>query len=120
MDYKDYLAGNSKSTFWFRAKVGLIEVLLQKYVKPSSNKLKIFRFGAGTGEELYSLSKFGDVYVTIIEKKALDLIPKGLYKEKKICEENLEYICNQTIQHFWNVKTRTCDEIPTVTATRRT
>ena len=92
MDYKDYLAGNSKTNFWFRAKVDLIEILLQKYIENHSKKLKILSLGAGTGEELYSLNKFGEVYVTDIEKKALKLIPKDLYKERKICDAcNISY-----------------------------
>lgn len=95
MDYKDYLAGNSKSNFWFRAKLDLINILLQKNLENSQKNLKnlkILSIGTGTGEELYSLNKFGKVYVIDIEKRALDLIPSKLYKEKKICDTcNLTY-----------------------------
>ncbi len=95
MDYKDYLAGISKSNFWFRAKEDLISTLLQENLKSSRKNLKILSLGAGTGEELSLLGKFGDVYVVDIEKKALDLIPKKLYKEKKICDAcNLVYTDN--------------------------
>jgi ubiquinone/menaquinone biosynthesis C-methylase UbiE len=85
MDYKDYEAGKSGDDFWFRAKKQLIKSLLLRELGPRK-KLKILNIGAGTGEDLEILNKFGDVYVIDIEKKALELIPEKLYKEKKICD----------------------------------
>jgi ubiquinone/menaquinone biosynthesis C-methylase UbiE len=95
MDYKNYTAGYSKSDFWFRSRLDLINIFLQKNLKNSKetpSKLKILSIGTGTGEELYSLNKFGEVYVVDIEKRALDLIPAKLCKEKKVCDAcNLTY-----------------------------
>jgi len=92
MDYKDYKAGKSGTDFWFRAKKDLIERLLSKTLRPTKNKLKILNLGAGTGEDLEILNKFGKVYVIDIEKKALDLIPNNLCIEKKVCDAcNLDY-----------------------------
>lgn len=86
MDYKDYLVGKSESGFWFRAKINLINILFKKNFPNTSKKLKILSIGAGTGEELSVLNKFGEVYVIDIEKKALDLIKDNLCKEKKVCD----------------------------------
>lgn len=92
MDYKDYLAGKSESNFWFRSRRDLIDFLLKNYLHNLHKKLKILSIGAGTGDELYPLNKFGEIYVIDIEKRALDLIPSGLYKEKKICDaRNISY-----------------------------
>ena len=92
MDYKDYLVGKNESGFWFRAKIDLINILFEKIFKNNSKKLKILSVGAGTGEELSILNKFGEVYVIDIEKKALDLIKNSLYKEKNVCDAcNLSY-----------------------------
>lgn len=92
MDYKDYKAGKSGTDFWFRAKKDLIEKLLSRNLKYAKNKLKILNLGAGTGEDLEILNKFGKVYVIDIEKKALDLIPNNLCEEKKVCDAcNLNY-----------------------------
>ncbi len=88
MDYKDYKAGKSESNFWFRAKRDLIDRRL-KFIKnkfKSDTKLKILNIGAGTGSDLKILNKYGDVYIIDIEKKALDLIPRELYFEKKISD----------------------------------
>jgi ubiquinone/menaquinone biosynthesis C-methylase UbiE len=91
MDYKDYEIGKSGDDFWFRAKKQLIKNLLLRELE-SGKKLKILNIGAGTGEDLEILNKFGEVYVIDIEKKALDLIPKKLCKEKNICDAcNLNY-----------------------------
>jgi len=83
MDYEDYKAGKSESSFWFKGKRNLIFTILKKNL--IKKNLKILSIGAGTGDELKILNKFGDVYVVDINKKALDLIPKNLYSVKKIC-----------------------------------
>jgi len=96
MDYKDIEAGHS-SSFWVRAKEDLTHRLLSKTLKKNKkvSNLKILNLGAGTGEDLEILNKFGDVYVIDINKKALDLIKEGQYVEKKVCDAcNLIYSDN--------------------------
>lgn len=85
MDYKDYEIGNRATNFWFAGRIEQIDQMLSKFY--SGNKgLKILSIGAGTGEELGLLSKYGQVYVIDIDKRALELIPKGLCREKKVCD----------------------------------
>ena len=82
MDYKDFLAGQTEKNFWFNSKKKLINILLNKI---GQKKLKILDIGAGTGIDLDIINQFGEVYLIDINKKALDLIPKNMCKEKKIC-----------------------------------
>jgi Methylase involved in ubiquinone/menaquinone biosynthesis len=84
MDYQDYLSGATKDLFWFKAKNGLIEVLLNKL--EFENKLKILNLGAGTGDDLSIINRFGETYVIDKNQKALDLIPKDRVVEKKLCD----------------------------------
>ena len=90
MDYKEYENGESASRhFWHRAKNDLIFRLLSKLKK---RNLKILNLGAGTGDDLETLNKFGTVYVTDINENALSLIPNNLCAEKKRCDaQNLTY-----------------------------
>lgn len=91
MDYKDYKKGHSSSTFWYKGKNNLIDVLLSKYCK-KGKRLKILEVGTGTGTELDVIGKYGDVYITDISKKAISMIPKKLYFEKRIANAcNLPY-----------------------------
>lgn len=83
MDYKDYLAGQPMTHCWLRGKKGLIVVLLDKITRASKRKLKILNVGAGSGYDLETLKKYGDVYVIDINKNVLRLIPKNLFFEKK-------------------------------------
>ncbi|MBT7439605.1 class I SAM-dependent methyltransferase [archaeon] len=82
MDYKDHLRGNFANNFWFRGKYDLMKVLLSMNLKKRKNKILVL--GAGTGEDLKIISKFGDIYAIDIDKNAFDLIPKNLVFEKKI------------------------------------
>jgi ubiquinone/menaquinone biosynthesis C-methylase UbiE len=84
MDFKDYQAGVSKSFFWFRAKDRLIDVLLSKL--KSKKRMNILNVGAGTGDDLAIISKYGDTYVMDIDSNALDLIPQELIVDKKVCD----------------------------------
>lgn len=84
MDYKDYSAGATEEHFWFKGKSDLIEVLLQKASR--GKKCKILDIGAGTGEDLKVITKFGDVFVIDIEKKAIDLISQDLVAEKQVAD----------------------------------
>jgi len=81
MDYKDYLAGSSDENFWFKAKNNLLQILLSKI---KIKNPKILSVGTGTGGELKVLNNFGEIWVLDLNKKALDLIPKELYKQKKV------------------------------------
>lgn len=82
MDYKDYQNGATTDHFWFKAKGQLINLLLQKINKKD---LTILNAGAGIGEDLETIRKFGRIHAIDIEEKALELIPQELVHEKKIC-----------------------------------
>lgn len=83
MDYRDYLAGQPMTHCWLRGKKELIAVLLDKIAIDSKRKLRILNVGAGSGYDLETLGKYGDVYVIDINKKVLKLIPENLFFEKK-------------------------------------
>lgn len=84
MDYEDYRRGVARDFFWFRAKEKLIGVLLNKL--NCKKKLKILNVGAGTGNDLSVLRKFGKIYAVDTNKNALDLLPKDLVFEKLVCD----------------------------------
>ncbi len=90
MDYKDYQTGATREFFWFKAKEQLIGVLLSR--ARSENGLKILNMGAGTGDDLSVIKQFGEIYVIDIDPNALELIPKELIVEKKLCDAcNIPY-----------------------------
>lgn len=90
MDYKDYQAGVTQQHFWFRAKNNLIEVLFDKIT--TDEKTHVLDIGAGTGDDIITLNKFGLVHVVDINQSALDLIPNALVLDKKCCDTcNLSY-----------------------------
>ena len=110
MDYRDLEAGTSPNSFWFRSKRNLIQVLMQK---TKHKNAKILNLGAGTGEDLSVLNQFGDCFIVDIEEKALELIPKTLYKEKKVADATkLPYrngffdivVCFDVLEHLSNDK----------------
>lgn len=84
MDYRDYQVGATKDFFWFKAKVQLINVLLDKL--KSKKRLKILNLGAGTGDDLPVISQFGEIYVIDIDPDALELIPQKFIFDKKLCD----------------------------------
>ncbi len=84
MDYRDYQAGATKNFFYHRAKIQFIEVLLNKVKR--EGRLKILNIGAGTGDDLPVINKFGEIYVIDINSNALELIPQKLIFEKKVCD----------------------------------
>jgi len=84
MDYKDYQAGATKDFFWHKARIQLIDILLNKL--GNKERRKILNLGAGMGDDLSVVSQFGDVYVIDIDSKALELIPQKFIFEKKICD----------------------------------
>ncbi len=91
MDYKDLQAGQTKENFWFRAKNDLINVLMKKACK-NRNRLRILNIGAGTGDDLEVLNKFGKNYVIDIDKDALSVIDDKSCEERKIADAcNLPY-----------------------------
>jgi SAM-dependent methyltransferase len=81
MDYKDYQSGATPSHFLFKARTNLIEVLISSIKQP--HHIKILDLGAGTGENIQALHKFGAVHAVDINQHALDLIPNNLVFEKK-------------------------------------
>lgn len=84
MDYNDLTGGAVSDFFWFKGKRGLIDALLTRL--GTGRNLKILNLGAGTGDDLTVIKRFGEVYVVDIEQKALDLIPQELVAEKKLCD----------------------------------
>lgn len=85
MDYKDYERGHSEEGFWFRAKHELIKTMLSNTpTKKSKSAPKILNIGAGIGDDLKIINKFGEVYVVDIDKRAIKLVPKKLCYEKKV------------------------------------
>ena len=94
MDYKDLQAGQIKENFWFQAKNDLIDVLMKKACN-NSRQLKILNIGAGTGDDLEILNKFGKNYIIDIDKNALSVIDNKSCEEKKIASAcNLPYLDN--------------------------
>ncbi len=105
MDYKDYQNGATTDHFWFKAKGQIINLLLQKINKneipaevyperlakdlslgmTEKKDLNILNAGAGIGEDLTIIKQFGRIHAIDIEEKALELIPRELVYEKKIC-----------------------------------
>ncbi len=85
----DIREAGTKSDFYFRAKVRLIDVLLSSLKMKNA---KILDIGCGTGEDLGVLNKYGRVYAIDTDKKTLDMLPRHLYAEKKLCSiENIDY-----------------------------
>ncbi len=90
MDYKDYIQGTTQDHFWFKAKRQLIEILLSKIKAPLN--MKILDIGAGTGDDIFILKKFGNIHVIDCNQRALDLIPDSMITEKKCGDAcNLPY-----------------------------
>ncbi|QQR49665.1 class I SAM-dependent methyltransferase [bacterium] len=81
MDYRDYQAGANQEHFWFKAKPQFIRTLLEKI--PHNSSQKILDIGAGTGEDVATLARFGKIYAVDIDQQALDMIPDSLVFEKK-------------------------------------
>lgn len=82
MDYKDLEAGNSADYFWFKGKTDLVRNFMQKKCAGKTD-LKILNIGAGTGDDLKVLQKFGKNYVIDIDEAALAYIPKELCEDKQ-------------------------------------
>lgn len=89
MDYKDVLLGRTGDVFWFQARNHLIDRILGKL---NISNAKILNIGCGTGHNMEVISHYGDVYVIDNNDKALELLPKDTYIEKKVCDAcNLDY-----------------------------
>jgi SAM-dependent methyltransferase len=86
MDYEDYKAG--ASGFWFRAKLGMVRVLLKRATRSmtSGGPMRILDLGAGTGDDVALLAGYGDVYVVDVNKKALSFVPRALCKEIRVAD----------------------------------
>lgn len=78
----DIREAGTKSDFWIRAKIKLIDLLLGSL---KIKNTKILDIGCGTGEDLEVLNRYGKVYVTDTDKKTLAILPRKLYIEKKLC-----------------------------------
>lgn len=72
MDYSDREAGVASDYFWFRAKLVLIDRLL-RLAKPAAGA-RIISVGAGTGEEIAVLRRYGTITTLDSEHRALALI----------------------------------------------
>lgn len=85
MDYKDYQA--AKTDFWFRAKKDLLSKLMAEVTMGNVPlRLKILNVGAGTGDDLEVLHRFGDISVTDVDPTVLSLVPKELCVETTVAD----------------------------------
>src|ERR1700741_1006627 len=82
MDYKDLQAGNSSDYFWFKGKTDLIHTFMKKKCAGKTD-FHILNIGAGTGDDLKILSKFGKNYCIDIDEQALNYIDASLCEEKR-------------------------------------
>jgi len=82
VDLKDHRAGLSPSHFWTQARINFISVLMHKI--PTNTNYTILDIGAGTGENISVLSRYGNVHALDIDHEALELIPSDMVVEKKI------------------------------------
>lgn len=84
MDYRDYAAGASHQSFWFKGKLGLIKFLFSQsgVAAVDARSLKILNVGVGTGEDLALIARYGQVYAVDVEAQALALVPDSLAVEK--------------------------------------
>ncbi len=85
MDFRDYQAGLDRNHFWFKGKMGLVHDLLSQVIT-KQQPIKILNVGAGTGDDLSLIKKFGIVYVLDVDQQALDMIPDGIVAEKKCAD----------------------------------
>ncbi len=74
MDYRDYKAGVKPNHFCVRGRKNLLDVLLLKIKNTTEGRMKILNLGAGTGDDVRTIAKYGDVYVVDIDKDALGMI----------------------------------------------
>jgi SAM-dependent methyltransferase len=80
LDYRDFEKGVAESYFWFRAKRDLIKLLFES----SGASGEILNIGAGVGEDLGVISKYGSVHVLDVAPEAIALIPDDLVKSKQV------------------------------------
>ena len=88
MDYKDVAAGYTSNFFWFRAKIDLIKILAAKVCGGKTGS-KILIVGAGTGDELKALSRYGRNFVVDNDQNILPMIDERFCFEKKLAD-----VCN--------------------------
>ena len=89
MDYKDFLFGQSKNNFWSMAKRDLIDIVLSIFVRPlfeGRNPPSVLNVGAGIGDDLRILKRYGLITVVDIDEKALDIIPEAACVEKRVAD----------------------------------
>ncbi len=84
MDYKDVLRGHNPGNFWTLSKINLLDVLIKQHLTTRDHciPLKILNLGAGVGNDIAILNKYGIVDVLDINAKAIDMIPKKRVNSK--------------------------------------
>jgi SAM-dependent methyltransferase len=84
MDRQYLQAGATSEFFYFKAKIRLIEVLLEK--AGENHRAKILDVGAGNGEDLSVISRAGEIYAVEPDPDLFHMIPGRLVVEKLCCE----------------------------------
>lgn len=84
----DQLYKHEADYWWFKGRRRLIEGILKKL--PKKTPLKILDVGSCTGYNLYTLSKFGEVYGVDTEKKAVEYCKMRGFKRISLLKDGLK------------------------------
>lgn len=112
MDFIEYSKGQSPLVFSLRARRDLLDAMVSDLFE-KNKKSNILEVGAGTGDNIRVLEKYGDVYATDINKDVIGMIPPELCREVKIADASeLPYddgffdmvVCFDVLEHIKNEK----------------
>jgi len=94
MDLRSQNAGLPRDYFWNRSKLNLIEVLFGKIktINLRREGKKILIVGAGTGDDLSVIRKYGKMYIIDVNPRAINNLSDQACEEKKVCNAcDIEY-----------------------------
>lgn len=86
MDYRDIEKGGTEDFFYFRGKLGLVDILIRRAsaIAKGRRGLKILSLGAGVGGGLETTARYGELYIIDSDPRAIELASDRLCKEKKV------------------------------------